>query len=83
LPDSHFIIEDGILIINMPSADKLSKVAQYLGVSLDYLLNNAPPRENPYNELTEEEIKKVESYKAYLLSQRGKADDEQAAGKRG
>lgn len=40
--------------------------------------NNAPVSTDPYDGLTEDEIAKVESYKAYLLSQRNKNENSAA-----
>jgi transcriptional regulator with XRE-family HTH domain len=60
--------------INVPSADKLLKVAQYFGVSVDYLLDNKNASPPEYEGLTEDEISKMETFKAFVLAERAKKE---------
>lgn len=65
---------------SMPSADKLAAIADYLGVSVDNLLGRSEPlRPAPesewmrvLNQMSDEDLKKMESYAAFLVSEKEK-----------
>ena len=62
-----------------PKQDKLQKIADFFGVTLDYLMNGT--QDNQINtiaahhdeaEWTEEELEEIEEFKRYVLSKRKK-----------
>ena len=62
-----------------PKQDKLQKIADFFGVTLDYLMNGTS--DNQINtiaahhddaEWTEEELEEIEEFKRYVLSKRKK-----------
>lgn len=53
---------------SMPRVDNLSKIADYLNVSVDYLLGNTDIKKSPSSNAEDELIKKY-----YLLNENGKA----------
>ena len=71
---------------NIPSADKLLKVAELLGVSVDYLLKDTPQGTTPgldektaeilsmYSQLSDEQKKQALSYLEYLAQHRASED---------
>lgn len=70
----------------LPSADKLLKVAELLGVSVDYLLKDTPQGTTPgldektaeilsmYSQLSDEQKKQALSYLEYLAQRRASED---------
>ena len=63
---------------SVPKADRLQKVAEYFGVSIDYLMTGEPDRINTiaahHDEVdwTSEELEEIENFKKYVLSKRNK-----------
>ena len=62
-----------------PKQDKLQKIADFFGVTLDYLMNgtydnqiNTIAAHHDEAEWTEEELEKIEEFKRYVLSKREK-----------
>lgn len=62
-----------------PKQDKLQKIADFFGVTLDYLMNgtydnqiNTIAAHHDEAEWTEEELEEIEEFKRYVLSKRKK-----------
>ena len=62
-----------------PKQDKLQKIADFFGVTLDYLMNgtydnqiNTIAAHHDEAEWTEEELEEIEDFKRYVLSMREK-----------
>ena len=62
-----------------PKQDKLQKIADFFGVTLDYLMNgtydnqiNTIAAHHDEAEWTEEELEEIEEFKRYVLSKREK-----------
>ena len=62
-----------------PKQDKLQKIADFFGVTLDYLMNgtydnqiNTIAAHHDEAEWTEEELEEIEEFKRYFLSKRKK-----------
>ncbi len=69
-----------------PSAEAITKIADYFNVSADYLLGRSDIRYSgeraaassdiPYDQLPPEALEELERYKQYLISQFGKKKQE-------
>ena len=62
----------------VPKADKLQKIADYFGVSLEYITTGKEPEvytiaaHHDDYDFTEEELDEIEEFKKYVLSKRKK-----------